>query len=262
MATVNEKMTAIADAIRDKTGGTEPLTLDDMAAKIAKVYDNGKTEENRAWWDVITAKNTKTVYMALFRSADFNLIKGGFNPPYTLKPTETMDNMFRLAKGLTKITKSQLDTSKCIAGNSIFEASDLQEIEEFSAEGYSKSIPIQWHFYGCTQLHTIGKFILKDDGSQTLTRNFINATNLQNITFEGKIGTTEDFSSCAKLTAKSIESIVSALSGTVSGQTLTFNTAVKATYYNAHSSKYANADKAWDALCDTKSNWTISLVGG
>ena len=35
---VNEKMTAIADAIRGKTGKTEPLTLDQMAAEIAKTY--------------------------------------------------------------------------------------------------------------------------------------------------------------------------------------------------------------------------------
>ena len=34
---VNSKMAAIADAIRDKTGGTDPLTLDQMAAEIASI---------------------------------------------------------------------------------------------------------------------------------------------------------------------------------------------------------------------------------
>lgn len=34
MATIHEKMTAIGDAIRAKTGGTELLSLDDMAAQI------------------------------------------------------------------------------------------------------------------------------------------------------------------------------------------------------------------------------------
>jgi hypothetical protein len=34
---VNEKMTAIADAIRTKTGGTEPLGLDAMAEAIAAI---------------------------------------------------------------------------------------------------------------------------------------------------------------------------------------------------------------------------------
>lgn len=48
---VNEKMTAIADAIRDKTGGTEVLTLDDMAATIPEIYESGKETENRQFWE-------------------------------------------------------------------------------------------------------------------------------------------------------------------------------------------------------------------
>ena len=38
---VNEKMTAIADAIRSKIGGTEPLTLDGMANGVPAVYEKG-----------------------------------------------------------------------------------------------------------------------------------------------------------------------------------------------------------------------------
>ena len=38
---VNSKMTAIADAIRAKTGGTELLTLDDMAVEIAGISGGG-----------------------------------------------------------------------------------------------------------------------------------------------------------------------------------------------------------------------------
>lgn len=40
---VNEKMTAIADAIRDKTGKTEPLTLDGMASGVNEVYEAGQS---------------------------------------------------------------------------------------------------------------------------------------------------------------------------------------------------------------------------
>lgn len=38
---VNEKMKAIADAIRGKTGGTDSLTLDQMAAAIAGIETGG-----------------------------------------------------------------------------------------------------------------------------------------------------------------------------------------------------------------------------
>jgi len=38
---VNSKMTAIADAIREKTGGTDPLSLDQMAIDIANISGGG-----------------------------------------------------------------------------------------------------------------------------------------------------------------------------------------------------------------------------
>ena len=38
---VNEKMTAIADAIRARTGGTQALTLDDMVAAITGITGDG-----------------------------------------------------------------------------------------------------------------------------------------------------------------------------------------------------------------------------
>lgn len=41
MATINEKMTAIADAIRARTGKTDPLTLDGMAEEIAAIPSGG-----------------------------------------------------------------------------------------------------------------------------------------------------------------------------------------------------------------------------
>lgn len=54
MATFNEKMTAIADEIRNKTEGTEKLTLDDIKESIPQVYEKGASdfEEdflNSAW---------------------------------------------------------------------------------------------------------------------------------------------------------------------------------------------------------------------
>ena len=39
---VNEKMTAIADAIREKTGKAETLNLDEMAVGVGEVYEAGR----------------------------------------------------------------------------------------------------------------------------------------------------------------------------------------------------------------------------
>lgn len=41
MATVNEKLTTIADAIRAKTGGTDALSLDGMATAIVSIETGG-----------------------------------------------------------------------------------------------------------------------------------------------------------------------------------------------------------------------------
>ena len=46
MATINDKMTAIADAIRAKTGGTELLGLDAMAQAIAALETGGGLPAN------------------------------------------------------------------------------------------------------------------------------------------------------------------------------------------------------------------------
>ena len=43
MSTVNEKMTALADAIRAKTGGTEPLTIDGMTAAVESIESGGSS---------------------------------------------------------------------------------------------------------------------------------------------------------------------------------------------------------------------------
>ena len=53
------------------------------------------------------------------------------------------------------------------------------------------------------------------------------------------------------LTKASIESIIGALSGTVTGKTLTVNAAAK---------QAAFTDSEWSALIGTKPNWTFSLA--
>lgn len=56
---VQEKMTAIADAIRDKTGSAGLLTLDDMVASVPEVYEAGRTAEK----EVCDAQYFKTSFV-------------------------------------------------------------------------------------------------------------------------------------------------------------------------------------------------------
>lgn len=52
MATVNEKMTALADAVRDKTGDTDKLTLDEMTTAI----ENYTTDATATASDILSGK--------------------------------------------------------------------------------------------------------------------------------------------------------------------------------------------------------------
>lgn len=58
---VNSKMTAIADAIRGKTGGKSALTLDQMAAEIAGISTGIDTTDATATADVLDYEQTAYV---------------------------------------------------------------------------------------------------------------------------------------------------------------------------------------------------------
>ena len=106
-------------------------------------------------------------------------------------------------------------------------------------------------FYNAPVLKKIPKVILKNDGSQVMTRAFSALPSLENIVIEGVIGASVTFQSSTKLSKESIESVFGALSNTTSGLTLTLSQTAK---QNA----FTNAQ--WSALVATKPNWTISLV--
>ena len=226
------------------------------ADKITSLYSDDVETMRLAWWDVVTGKNTKPTYDNMFRYMDFDLI-GGFNPPYTIKPTYC-GGCFSYAN-IKKITPEQLDFSSCVSANYGF--SNCRAIEEIgrlhipSGHGYL--------FAECYALEKLGPLVLKKglklnvDGPP-----FVNCPKLREISFEGTIINSVSFRTSPLLSAESVENIISVLSTAedITGQTITFNSKVKETYYNAHSSEYADADTAWNALVSTRPNWRITLV--
>lgn len=95
---VNEKMTAIADAIRSKTGGTEPLNLDAMAQAI-----NGFSLANANYYFEFATFDAKTASYTI--QHDMGITPGYacyFMFPYELEPGESLDKPFgmRFAGGV------------------------------------------------------------------------------------------------------------------------------------------------------------------
>lgn len=236
----------------------EKLTT--VAENVPKVYEAGKTAEWNAFWDAFQLNGNRTAYDYAFYSCGDSAANGGwtdelFKPKYDIKPKGTCYSMFFRSniKDLTKIGCGvDIDFSQATTFNAIFYSSGIVTLGVLDLRNVTN---ISQAFQYCNYLKTIEKIILKDDGSQTISdTTFQWASELQEIRFEGAIGSNINFQWQSKLSKASIENIIAHLSDTASGKTLTLK---QIAVMSNIGSPY---EQEWLDLVATKPNWTISLV--
>ena len=260
---VQEKMTAIADAIREKTEGTEPLTLDDMAASVQEVYDKGQgagydegsKSEYDAFWDGFQDYGNRTSYVGGFYGDGWTAQT--FRPKYDIKPTEA-NSMFQHTYGLVNVDMVEhlkglgviLDFSNATSLNYTF---SLSRAKRWGVIDTRKCTSLFYTFdQGYNYLQTIDKIILKDDGSQTFDNAFRYVYQLKEVRFEGVVGQNGlNLSGTKVLSKDSFKSLVNALSATETGKTVTLSNVAKQSAFTA---------EEWAVLIATKPNWTFSLI--
>ena len=257
MATVYEKMTAIADAIREKTGETKLLTLDDMATDIPKVYDAGKKSQYDEFWDCLQFSGNRRDYVGTFSGRGWN--EENFKPKYDIKPIKASymflndyewgSSNYNGIKDLPACLERAgvtLDFSRCTSLTGVWSFSCVEHIGVVD----TRKARLDQTFYYSGNLHTIDEIILLEDGSQTFTNApFGGCTALANVTFTGCIGQNISFSGSPALTFDSLMNIINALkdySGTSTTKTLTLHADAKA--------KLSDSDKA----IATQKGWTIA----
>lgn len=120
MATVAEKMTAIADAIRAKTGGTEPLTLDGMVTAIAGISGGGGAE------------NVAALLMNTLTTLDNSIVT-------SLRT--------RACQGATKLVTVNLPLVTSLGSYAFYQCSALETAKLPKLTSVSTQV-----FYGCTKL--------------------------------------------------------------------------------------------------------------
>ena len=203
MATVYEKMTAIANNIRSKTGKTDLLNLDDMASSVNEVYDKGYSEAK--------TKYTSKPYMDTSKITNFlyfcteNRFTADELAKLNTSNGTNFKNMFDNCKALTTIPN--LDTSKGTNFYSMFnQGTALTSIPNLDT---SNGTNFSFMFNNCRVLTTISKLNLSK--ATNLSGTFQYCLALENITFEGTITTSINFSSSTKLTHDSLMSIINAL---------------------------------------------------
>ena len=242
------------------------MTLSDklklIAANMVDIFDGGKQEgykvgmeaEHSAFWDGFQDYGNRVLYNNAFQNSWTDNI---FQPKYDIKPTSA-GYMFagtRVAnlKKCLEDNDVMLDLSGATSIDRLFSDSPnltyLPEISTVSAPHLQNVV------YNCKNLISIENIVLKDDGSQTFNDNsFKNCENLVEIRFSGTIGNTINFQWSKKLSMPSLASILSALSKTASGQTITFPTTARATYDNE---TYSGR---WDELVAEHPNWTFKYA--
>ena len=250
---VDEKMTAIADAIRRYTGRSYKLSLDGMATGVSEVFgvgnnngynegreeglsegrtqgyglgfEEGKAAEREKFWERFQNKGEARAYYYAFSYNRFD--DETYNPRYVIvcnSSGNAAQNMFYNSTLITD-TKVPIDAR---------------------ATSHIGAI-----FYNAKGLKTVCKLIVNSGEKSGGNNYFYGCSSLENIAFEGEITLNIDFRWSTFLKKASIESIINALSAKESGLTVTLSeTAVN----NAFTAE------EWDALEATKTNWTISLV--
>lgn len=231
---VNEKMTAIADNIRDKTGTAEPLTLDDMARGVNEVYEEGKNAEYDAFWDAIQTKgNNARGYDYMFSSYSWN--DTTFKPKYDIHVSYNGGvGTFGGHCGITDLEASlqRANVKLYFEGgniNEMFGSHSLTVLPEVDLRNGCTT----YNVFAGKNIHTIRKIISYETTSWSVYSFSRDANNkLANITFDGVIAKDINFQYHSLLTVDSMKSIITHLknyTGTenAGAYTLTLNDACK-----------------------------------
>lgn len=257
---INKKMTAIADAIRDKTGRLDALTLDDMAGGVTQVYDAGKQAQYDDFWDSVQNCGNRTAYAYGFRNWGNEYIR----PKYKITPASVQTYLFAGCTNLKTIEPEYFDFSNLMPTFTSYNGDVYAMYANCKSLEVARDLNIPACTYGytyqnCESLHTIE--IMRSDARSTYDGTFINCTSLKNVMFEGVIGSSINMLSCP-LTTESLKSVISCLkdySGTDSEYKYTI--IFKASAFNALETEGAASpnNNTWAEYIDDL-KWNLTLA--
>lgn len=259
---VKDKMTALADEIRGKTGGEELLTIDKMREYIQKVYDAGIEWEHNEFWNVYQNNGSKTTYNYAFAYWDKNI----FTPQYNIIPL-TMSGIFY---GFNSNNVEALDLKKRLLDLGVMlDFSKISGVTSYAFWSANISILPELDFRTATgfegtfsrsKIQEIEKLMLNQKGSQSFSNTFSYCTDLKELNVVGSIGNDFDIH-WSPLSKDSILSIFNALLDTAIGKTISFSlSAVNKAFEDTESAGNSSTSDEWKTLLNTKPNWTVTLM--
>lgn len=245
-----------------------------IKANVPKVYEAGKRAEYDAFWDAFQASDRQS-YARMFNEWKPSI----FYPKYDIVPLSDCERLFNNWKDKDA---SELDLrarlEECGVTLDLSHATRFEKLFAYSAFTVLPTVDLSGFLYSsdtysnsmfqcCRRLKTIEKLIVNP--LVWYTNAFEQCYALEDLTVEGEIGNSIDLHWSKELTPKSVEAVIKALSGSVTGKTLTLDRRVKERLLKKiedeaedEGTKKAEeiAKKYWERLVASKSNWTIALV--
>jgi hypothetical protein len=228
MALIN-KLSAIGEAIREKTGKEDLLTLEQMPEEIRGISGGGEDSYYDVFWDNFQENGNRTDYAHGFSGIGWD--DETFKPKYPIKVVSG-ESMFRKAQ-ITELPAGLVDWSyynKSLYGSDMFllcaklkiiyDAIDISNIGRFNNM-----------FSGCTALETVSFEGSNAGANWSLT--FNGCSSLKDVRFNGEIARTTSippsFKDSPLLTNESVQSIIDALADLtgVTTKTIVFHADVK-----------------------------------
>ena len=211
--------------------------LVEIAENIKKVYEAGKQSGDNYYdffWDTFQTEGKKVSYLNTFAGNGWT--DEIYNPKYPINATVGSSYLFHNNQ---KITSTKVPITISASGASVFNGCNA--LKEIPSIKVTASVNFGTWFNGCYSLETIN---FTEDEDCAIANNI-------------------DFSPCPLLTAKSIVSIVEALSDSASEKTATFKqSAIDNAKFPVTSEKTGITYASWDALKATKTNWTFKNESG
>lgn len=215
--------------------------LTKVAENVPKVYEAGQKSEYDKFWDAYQDNGNRTSYSYAFAGTGWN--DANLNPKHPIVCSGGLSYMFRDSSATYGDKIFEIDISQVSGGSGIFYNSRIKRIGVLDTRSLSD---LHTMFQYNSNLTSIEKIILKDDGSQKFTTTFSSCSKIEEIRFEGVIGKSLDIHYSTKLSYDSASSIFECLGGTASA-TLTLP-------QSHNDGRYASL------IADMPSNWAVSWL--
>lgn len=260
----------VVPKLQSKTATTgEIVTADDgyvglSSVDVTPVYEAGEKSAYDAFWDIYQENGKRIGYQHAFSGAGWT--NETCKPKYDIIPVDVymMISFSRITDldALCDRCGVKFDLSQCY--NLHYLVFSQHKIERLRVIDTRAATHLHCVINNAQGLHTIEKFIYKEDGSQTSDGEFYYLPALVNITVEGTIGHGKfNLWNSHGLSKASIVSIINALSATTSGLTVTLSkNAINKAFETSDGANNGTSSEEWLQLISTKPNWTINLING